>query len=108
MIPALLLAALAGVLLASVPGIFHRRRIRKLEDEVRSQISVSKFLAEQLMLERTDGSERALRVVLGHTRYTPPDVVIAEAVLSSAGDRDRVEHGKEVLGEAGFAFGDWS
>lgn len=102
-----ILAAMVAALLATILWA-QRRRIGKLEDEVRSQISVSKFLAEQLMLERTDGSKRAVRVVLDHTRYTPPDVVIAEAVFSIVGNQDRRDFGKEVLEDAGFAFGDWS
>jgi hypothetical protein len=58
--------------------ITHRRLL--LEEERSTNILASaKMLAEVVLIERTDGSERAVKSTRDFCRYHPPDVVIAAA-----------------------------
>lgn len=72
------LLVVAITLATMLLGSWARRR--HAEDEWAKSRELNKALAEMVLLERTDGSERAVKATREFCRYHPPDVVIHAAL----------------------------
>jgi len=57
-------------------------KLRRAELSLSESRELMLLFAHKLLLERTDGSDRAIRTIQDFCRYNPPDLVIAQALAS--------------------------
>lgn len=63
--------------------LFLLAKLKRAELGLSESRELMLLFAHKLLLERTDGSDRAIRAIQDFCHYNPPDLVIAQALASA-------------------------